>query len=82
MSADLLEVVFNHDPAGATADALNVRQNAQTPGLLPEWRRGRGAGQQSFACYARDAIAGPLFVAARFARRHPSTPSVAQPYQV
>lgn len=71
MSADLLEVVFNHDIGSATTDALSTRRNAADPALPPEWRRDFGPAQPSAACYVRDAIAGPLVLRARFARRDP-----------
>jgi hypothetical protein len=32
-------ITFNHDPAAATQDALNIRRDATRPVHIPEWRR-------------------------------------------
>ena len=32
-------VQFNHDPTGATHDAMNIRRDATQTVTLPEWRR-------------------------------------------
>ncbi len=32
-------IAFNHDPAAATHDAINIRRNAATTVTIPEWRR-------------------------------------------
>jgi hypothetical protein len=72
VSAELLEIVFDHDPLGARSDAISVRQDATRPAQVPEWRRELGSGQRSAACYARDEIgSGPVFIRARFRRRQP-----------
>jgi hypothetical protein len=42
MSAQLLEVLFNHDPNDKRGSALNLRVNASVPGTLPEWQGGAG----------------------------------------
>jgi len=42
MSAQLLEVLFNHDPIDKRGSALNLRTNASTPLALPEWEGGVG----------------------------------------
>ena len=70
MSADLLEIVFNHDALGARSDAITVRQDATQLAQMPEWRIDLGSAQRSAACYARDETgAGPIFIRARFRRR-------------
>jgi hypothetical protein len=40
MSVRLEAVEFNHDPTGATTDALTIRRNASQTVAVPEWRRG------------------------------------------
>lgn len=40
MSVRLEAIRLNHDPASATADALNIRRNATDFVDVPEWRRG------------------------------------------
>jgi hypothetical protein len=72
VSADLLEIAFNHDPDRATSDALSVRHDGQRPVAIPEWRRELGGTQASAACYARaETASGPIVIRARFARRQP-----------
>lgn len=73
MSVDLLEIAFNHNPLGATTNAVSVRHDARRPAPVPEWRREFGRTQRSVACYMRDETGGgPIFIRARFARRQPS----------
>ena len=59
MSLALASVAFNHDPASANNGALNIRRNAATPVVPPEWRRGvsRVPGD-SPAAYAMRTTAG------------------------
>jgi len=40
MSLSLEAIKFNHDPSGASADALNIRRNATETVPVPEWRAG------------------------------------------
>jgi hypothetical protein len=52
-------IKFNHDPAGHTTDALNIRRNAATFVNVPEWRRGvTTTPEQSPAAYAKRETAG------------------------
>jgi hypothetical protein len=40
MSVTIEAVLFNHDPAAASQDALNLRRNASGEVRLPEWQEG------------------------------------------
>lgn len=52
-------IAFNHDPAAATHDALNLRRNATQWVTVPEWRRGISVTpEDSPAAYARAQVAG------------------------
>jgi hypothetical protein len=52
MSVELLALAFNHDPASAARDALNVRRNSLEPVEVPEWRQGLTNPEDSVAAYA------------------------------
>jgi hypothetical protein len=59
MSIQLLAVTFNHDPAWATHDALNLRRNATEFVDVPEWRRGACVNpEDSPAAYATVQVRG------------------------
>ena len=61
VSIELLAIWFNHDPASATNDALNLRLNGLAGTLVgqPEWRvEGAGIVQVSAAAYAIEATRG------------------------
>lgn len=65
------EVHFNHDPTGASADALNLRVNAGgTPITAPEWVRGAAAKP---AAYAAGALGSNITIKARFSGGPPNT---------
>ena len=54
MSLQLDAIKLNHDPSGATTDALNIRRNHGTFVTVPEWTRGvstvpEGIGEVAFA---------------------------------
>jgi hypothetical protein len=60
VSIELLAIGFNHDPASATNDALNLRRNARG-GIIapPEWRAGgSGIAAESPAAYAIEQVRG------------------------
>lgn len=67
MSAQLIEVLFNHDAADKRGSALNLRVDAHLPLLLPEWQRdATGAVRQAPAAYAtRFIVPSLLAVGAR-----------------
>src|SRR5262245_39725849 len=56
---ELEAIAFNHDPATATHDALNLRRNATEWIAVPEWRRARSVTpEDSPAAYALARVAG------------------------
>lgn len=61
-------ISFNHDPAGATTDALNIRKNATELIAVPEWRAGVSVvPEDSRAAYSMQDTSGQvLTVQARF----------------
>lgn len=67
MSAQLLEVVFNHDADDKRGSALNLRVNAERPLPLPEWQlQADGSVRSAPAAYAvRTIVPGLLTVGAR-----------------
>jgi hypothetical protein len=69
----LQAIKLNHDPAGATIDALNVRRNKTTFVAVPEWRRGVSVlPQDSVAAYSLvDTRGHTLTIQARFSCPHP-----------
>jgi hypothetical protein len=61
-------IKFNHNPAAATSDALNLRRNRTTFVTVPEWRRGVSVlAEDSVAAYsAADTRGHTLTVQAQF----------------
>lgn len=57
-AATLANIKFNHDPTGATVDALSIRQNATQVVDPPEWRHGDTDPKQSPAAYAINQVKG------------------------
>ena len=52
-------ITFNHDPTGASTDAINIRRNAAEWVNVPEWQRGVSLNpEDSPAAYARDVVGG------------------------
>lgn len=67
MSAQLLEVLFNHDADDKRGSALSLRTNADLPLLLPEWQlQADGSVRRTQAAYAtRTIVHSRLAVGAR-----------------
>jgi len=51
-------ISFNHDPTGASIDALSIRRNYANSVVVPEWVTGQTLASQSPAAYAIARIAG------------------------
>ncbi len=60
------EIHFNHDTTSASQDALTICRNASAGAAItaPEWRR--SPTKREPAAYARDALAGPATIKAKF----------------
>ena len=78
MSVRLEAIKFNHDPNGATVDALNIRRNATQDVHVPEWRRGISVTpQDSPAAYSMaDTRGRTLTIQAQFRRLDPKVEKV------
>jgi hypothetical protein len=58
MELDLDAIKFNHDPATAHGDAINLRKNASEFITVPEWRAGISiTPEDSRAAYAKKEVA-------------------------
>lgn len=70
MSVRIEAIKFNHDPASASNDAINLRRNAAQFVHVPEWRRGVSANpEDSPAAYSQADTAGhTITIQARFSR--------------
>ena len=70
-------VAFNWD-AASTTDGLNIRRNASTPVVLPEWREGLSTRpEDSLAAYSiADTLGHQLSIKAQFRRTDPSLHAV------
>ena len=68
MSVTLTAIKFNHDPAGATTDALNLRRNATQFVTVPEWQSGVSVNpEDSPAAYSiADTQGNTITIQARF----------------
>src|SRR5688572_2174293 len=64
----LLELMFNHDQASSSQDALNIRVNFDRAVTLPEWRAGASLPEHSPAAYTFEAGQREVTVRARFGR--------------
>jgi hypothetical protein len=73
MPPQLEEIKLNHDPNGATSDALNIRRNNGTFVTVPEWRRGVSVKpEDSVAAYSiADTKGHTLTIQARFSCTEP-----------
>lgn len=70
MSVRIEAIKFNHDPASASNDAINLRRNAARFVHVPEWRRGVSVNpEDSPAAYSQADTAGnTITIQARFSR--------------
>lgn len=68
MALSVQAIRFNHDPASATVDALNIRRDATTAVTVPEWQNGISVNyDDSPAAYAIAQTAGhTITIQARF----------------
>ncbi len=75
----LESITFNHNPAAATHDAINLRRNATEWVTVPEWRHGASVTpEDSPAAYAVGQIgANPVTIKASFSS---STPGIQSAY--
>jgi hypothetical protein len=78
MSVVLDAIKFNHDPGSVSADALNIRRNANQTVSVPEWRNGVSVNpEDSPAAYAQNATRGhTLTIQAQFHRTNPRLTTV------
>lgn len=78
MSIQLEAIKFNHDPNGASVDALNIRRNASTFVTIPEWQRNVSVNpEDSPAAYSIKETAGQtITIQAQFRRLNPQIQSV------
>src|SRR5688572_7847652 len=78
MSVRLEAIAFNHDPTSARSDALNIRRNAITPVVVPEWQRGvNSAPADSVAAYSLGETSGKgITIQASFTRTDPTLAAV------
>ena len=75
MSLQLDAIRLNHDPSGATTDALNIRRNHGTFVTVPEWTRGVSTvPEDSLAAYSiADTKGHTITIQARFSCTGPGT---------
>ena len=78
MKVFLEAIKFNHDPASATMDALNIRKNDSELVPFPEWQRGTSfTAEDSMAAYAiaqtRD---NSISIKAKFKRSDPTLTTI------
>lgn len=70
-------ISFNHDPTGASIDALSIRKNYGTNVAVPEWVTGQTLAAQSPAAYAIAMISGKtVTIKAKFAISAATTQTV------
>ena len=77
MSVQLLGTKFNHNTKSANNDALNIRKNATTTIIIPEWRPGMTKPEDSLAVYAIKETKGNIIqIQAKFECSNPSITKV------
>lgn len=78
MNVFLEAIKFNHDPASATADALNIRKNDNEAAPFPEWQRGMSfTAEDSVAAYAIEKTRGQtISIKAKFKRNDPNLTTI------
>lgn len=78
MSVQLLAIKFNHDPASANNNALNIRKNASQFVNVPEWQRGLSVNpEDSPVAYAiKETQGNTITIQAKFRRTDPTIQSV------
>ena len=74
MNVFIEAIKFNHDPASATADALNIRKNDDEASAFPEWQRGKSfRAEDSVAAYAIAKTLGQtISIKAKFKSNNPA----------
>ena len=74
MNVFIEAIKFNHDPASATADALNIRKNDDDASPFPEWQRGKSfRTEDSVAAYAIAKTLGQtISIKAKFKSNNPA----------
>lgn len=77
MSIALLAIKFNHNPATADTDALNIRRNASQSIAVPEWIRSMTKPEDSLAAYSiRETTGKIVTIQAKFERLVPNITTV------